>query len=197
MIGTLIKILFIFALASTAYTQNAKKPACEMQQLAIDAALGDAVAQHDMGVEFYTGKSIPQDFGKAATMWRLSGEAGNMSAYNNLGYLTYYGKGIKQDYAEGVRLWRLAAEKGFAESQAHIGYAYFSGKFLKQDFVEAYAWALTSKHFVEQLDDKILANSILKMAEELLAKINKNISNLEKVEAEKKSATYIAKFSGK
>jgi TPR repeat protein len=197
MTQTLIKIFFILIIASPVYGQNLEKSACELQQLAIDAALGNSVAQYNLGVEFYSGKSIPQDYSKAATMWRLSGDAGNIKAFNNLGYLTYYGKGVKQDYADGVRLWRLAAEKGFAESQAHIGYAYYSGKFLKQDFAEAYAWALTSKHFVQQLSDKVLAEGIAKMTEHLLAKSRKNINNAQVVEAEKKAATYIARFGVK
>jgi TPR repeat protein len=197
MVQTLIKILFILIISSSVYGQKSDKPTCELQQLAIDAALGDSVAQHDLGVEFYSGKNIPQDYNKAATMWRLSGNQGNAQALNNLGYLTYYGKGIKQDYAEGVRLWRLAAEKGFAESQAHIGCAYLKGNFLNQDFIEAYAWALTSKHFVRQLNDKILAEDIAKMTDDLLFKARKNISDVQTVEAEKKAAAYIAKFGVK
>lgn len=197
MIQKVVIILCILVISASVYGQNTEKPKCELQQLAVDAALGDSVAQHDLGVEFFRGINVPQDYSKAAAMWRLSGNAGNSQALNNLGYLTYYGKGIKQDHAEGVRLWRLAAEKGFAESQAHIGYAYLNGKFLKQDFTEAYAWALTSKHFVRQLSDKVLAEDIAKMTDDLLSRARKNISDAQAVEAEKKAAAYIAKFGVK
>jgi len=197
MIQTLTKFFILLLISSSVYGQTADKSQCELQQLAIDAALGNSVAQYNLGVEFYRGKIVSQDYGKAATMWRLAGNAGNIEAFNNLGYLTYYGKGVKQDYAEGIKLWRIAAEKGFAESQAHIGNAYYDGRFLKQDFVEAYAWAWTSKHFAQQLNDEILAADIKKMAEELLLKSKKNLSNAQIVEAEKRAANYIAKYSSK
>src|SRR6185295_9172862 len=108
---------------------QAKKEECRLQEMAIDAALGNSDAQYDLGVEFHRGVDLPQDFAKAAMMWRMASNAGVIEAHNNLGYLTYYGKGAKQDYAEGLRLWRLAAGRGFAESQVHIADAYSDGKF--------------------------------------------------------------------
>lgn len=173
--------------------QKPTSTGCELQDIAIDAALGDPIAQHDIGVAFYTGKGVPQDYGKAAIMWQKASDGGNIQAFNNLGYLTYYGKGVKQDFAEGIRLWRIAAEKGFAEPQFHIGQAHFDGKYLKKDFVEAYAWAKTSQYFAEQKNN----NDVLQMAKKLLTSLTVEMNEAQRLEGEKKATEYIAKFAPK
>ncbi len=174
------------------YGQKQTSPDCRLQELAIDAALGKADAQYNLGVEFYTGANVAQDFGKAAAMWRLASVGGGLTeAYNNLGYLTYYGKGVKQDYAEGIRLWRIAAESGFSESQVHLATAYSDGRHLKADYVEAYAWARTGKHFAERVKD----TEIIQMADRRLTEVRKKLSSLQLTQAEKKAAEYIAKFT--
>jgi len=170
---------------------------CELQELAIDAALGDPQAQHNLGVEFHRGSNIPRDYGKAATMWQLSSNAGIVESYNNLGYLIYYGKGVDQNYAEGLRLWRIAAEKGFAESQVHLGYAYSDGKYLERDYIEAYAWAKTGKHFAMQMEDTESGKAVEKMAEELLSDLSSRLDETAMKETEKKATEYVAKYNPK
>ncbi|MDQ3322083.1 MAG: hypothetical protein M3525_06600 [Acidobacteriota bacterium] len=176
------------------YSQKSTTADCRLQELAVDAALGKAEAQYDLGVEFYTGANVAQDFSKAAVMWRLAIEAkGYTGAFNNLAYLTYYGKGVKQDYAEGIRMWRIAAENGFSESQIHLATAYSDGRHLKAEYGEAYAWAKTGKHFAKQMKDL----EITKMADRRLTEVRKRLSNSQVTQAEKKAAEYIIKFAPK
>lgn len=186
-----ICILVLATNLSRAQTGNEAK--CKLQDLAIDAALGDSIAQHDLGVEFHKGVDLPQDFSKAAAMWRLSSSGGFVPAYNNLGYLTYYGKGVKQDFAEGLRLWRIAAEKGLHESQVHIGYAYADGKYLRKNYIEAYAWLTTGKHYAAQDGD----TEVLEMAKKELAEVRRMLTRHQLRVAEKKAAGYIAKYAPK
>lgn len=135
--------LFFFAVLLSFVSVNAQAqaapPSCEIQVLAIEAALGDADAQYNLAVAFHQGEKVPQDLAKSAALWKMAAKAGVVSAYNNLGHLTYYGRGIKQNYAEGIRLWRVAATKGHSESLVHLAFAYADAKFLKIDYVEAYA----------------------------------------------------------
>lgn len=191
--------LIVFLLATAAYPQEASTPECELEQLAIVAALGDTVGQYNLGVEFFRGVKVPRDYGKAATMWRKASDAGSVEASNNLGFLKYYGRpGVERDYAEGIRLWRFAAERGFAESQVHMGQAYSDGRFLKSDFIEAYAWAKTGKHYssrmAETIDNPQIGDEVAKDAEKVLLEIRSKLKNLEFVAAEKKAAEYIRKF---
>ena len=189
-----------FVLISLFACQHARGPSdskCKLQGLAIEAALGDAQAQYNLGVEFHRGENLPQDFGKAAVMWQLASNGGVVESFNNLGFLTYYGKGVRQDYAEGVRLWRIAAEKGFAESQIHIGDAYSDGKYLEPDYAEAYAWAKTGRHYATLLEDAELRKSIIEMAEKLLAEGRTKLSEVQLTEADRRGTEYIAKFGPK
>ena len=193
----LVGVFFLVLAAGPSYGQTKNEPECPLQELAVEAALGDPEAHYNLGVAFHRGVDVPQDLGKAAVMWRLARNAGVVEAHNNLGDLTYYGKGVKQDYAEGLRLWRMAAEKGFAESQVHIADAYSDGRYLKQDFVEAYAWAKTGEHFSAGMRDARIAKQVAAMAEKTLAEARRNITEAQVREAEKKATEYIAKYNPK
>lgn len=187
----------ICCFCASSYAQAPSESKCQVQELAISAALGDAEAQYDLGVEFHRGVSLARDYGKAAVMWRLAGNGGIVPAFNNLGHLTYYGRGVKQDYAEGVRLWRIAAEKGFAESQVHLGDAYSDGRYLKRDYVEAYAWAKAGQHYATQIVGGELSKRILEMAEKRIAYARTMLSAAQVAEAEKRAAEYIGKYGPK
>ena len=186
--------LVIFPVLAQGQTANPNK--CTVQDLAIDAALGNHDAQYDLGVFFFRGEDIPQDFSKAAIMWRLAANAGMVEAHNNLGFLTYYGKGVKQDYAEGIRLWRQAAEAGFAESQVHLAEANKDERYLIKDLVEAYAWAKAGKHFAEMTQSK-LGSRIAENADQVLIDVRAKLSPVQLNEAEKRAATYISKYPPK
>ncbi|HLL14693.1 MAG TPA: tetratricopeptide repeat protein [Pyrinomonadaceae bacterium] len=186
-------LLLLFCLSHHGQTVSA--PKCELQELAIAAALGDAEAQHDLGVAFHQGKDLPRDLAKAAAMWRMAADNGIIMALNNLGHLTYYGRGIKQDHAEGVRLWRLAAEKRLAESQIHLSFAYSDGRYLPRDYVEAYAWAKSGRLLAEEIVGDDLRRGTIAMADKQVAAARRNlVTQSQRVEAERKAAEYIAKF---
>ena len=193
----LTSAFLVVFLSACQYAQQQPESKCRLQDLAINAALGDAEAQHNLGVEFHRGVNIPKDFSKAAVMWRLASSGGVVESANNLGYLTYYGKGVEQNYAEGVRLWRMAAEKGFAESQVHLGDAYSDGEYLQRDYVEAYAWARTGRHYAEGMEDAALGKSIVEMAANVLADVGKRLSKAQLTEAETRAAEYISKYHPK
>lgn len=199
---TLISFVILLLLSATAWAQKTSPPKCELEQLALGAALGDETAQYNLGVEFFSGKIVRQDYAKAAYFWGKVSEAGGVAASNNLGFLKYYGRpGVERDHAEGVRLWRIAAERGFAESQLHLGEAYSDGRFLKTDFIEAYAWAKTSKHnaskMAEGFDNPDIDKEVAKLADRLLLAMRDKLSNAEMVQAEKRAAEYIGRFQPK
>lgn len=197
MVKLVASAFVLMALVACQHGRAKTEPKCDLQQLAIDAALGDAQAQYNLGVEFHRGESIPQDYSKAAAMWQLAGKNGVVESFNNLGYLTYHGKGVQQDYAEGVRLWRIAAEQGFGESQIHIGQAYYGAEYLEQNYSEAYAWAKAGTHYARLLEDRELGKSIVEMGEKLIAESQKKLSEEQLENAEKLAAEYIQKFGPK
>ncbi len=191
--------LIMFFCISIAHAQESPNN-CPLQDLAVEAALGNELALYNLGVEFFRGVKLPRDYAKAADLWRRSSDAGNVGASNNLGFLKYYGRpGVEQDYTEALRLWRSAAERGYAESQVHLGQAYSDGRFLKLDLIEAYAWAKAGKHYshkmTEIIDDPQIGEKVAEDAEKVLADARKKLSRAEIAEAEKKAAEYIKKFA--
>ena len=194
---TLAGVLVLIFTIALPYKQAPDERDCKLQELAIDAALGDALARHNLGVAFHRGEGVPRDYAKAAIMWRQSSSAGVLESYNNLGHLTYYGRGVKQDYAEGLRLWRIAARKGYAESQVHMGFAYSDGKHLKKDIVEAYAWAKAGRFYADRMEDAELGKKIKEMANKLLNDLQSQLTERQLIEADGKGVEYIKKFGPK
>lgn len=191
--------LTLLLLAAFAFGQT-KPGECDLQRLAIDAALGEVGAQYNLGVEFFRGSCVPKDYAKAANLWRKASDAGHTGASNNLGFLKYNGRpGVDRDYAEGIRRWRFAAERGFTESQVHLAEAYFDGKFLPTDLIEAYAWAKAGKHNAsrsgEGFDKPDFGEELAKMADDVLADVGRRLTVDERAKAEKKAAEYIRKFA--
>src|SRR5215216_2828825 len=184
-------VIVLMLTVTLPHRQATNDSKCKLQDLAIDAALGNPDAQHNLGVEFHHGRNITRHYTKAAIMWRRSSKAGVIESYNNLGHLIYNGRGVKQDYAEGLRLWRVAAEKGFAESQVHIGYAYSDGKYLERDYIEAYAWAKAGKHNAPKMEDAQIGNAVLEMADKLLKDVHSRLTETQMKEAERKASEYI------
>jgi hypothetical protein len=188
LIGILIPSQSIQFNSKYAGNQRENGSQSKLQNLPIGAALDDAIAKFDLGVEYFRIK----DYKRAAKMWEISANYGILEAYNNLGYLTYYGLGAKEDQAEGLRLWWIAAENGFSESQSHIAEAYTDGKYLKKDLIEAYGWAQKAKHFAPQIGNAELAEDLIKYAEKLMANLIIKLSKAKVIETDKKVASYIS-----
>ncbi|AXI45099.1 sel1 repeat family protein [Sulfitobacter sp. SK012] len=111
-----------------------------LQELRPLAEQGYPPAQYNIGVLYYDGNGVPQDFAEAEKWLRLAAEQGYVSAQYNLGLMYDKGDGVPQDIAEAVKWLRLAAEQGNAESQMHLGLMYVWGDGVIQDNVYAHMW---------------------------------------------------------
>jgi hypothetical protein len=74
---------------------------------------GDAGAQYWLGVAYYQGQGVPQDFERAAKWIREAAEQGYAQAQLDLGYLYHGGQGVPQDDVQATLWVRRAAEQGF------------------------------------------------------------------------------------
>jgi uncharacterized protein len=104
------------------------------------ATQGVAFAQLNVGIMYYSGQGVPQDYGEAAKWYRLAAEQGDATAQGNLGFMYYSGQGVPQDYGEASKWYRLAAEQGNPTAQSNLGSMYYSGQGVRQDYVQAYLW---------------------------------------------------------
>src|SRR5205809_853742 len=104
------------------------------------AEQGDAKAQFDLGVMYYKGRGLPQEYTEAARWYRKAADQGDAMAQQTLGYMHYNGQGLPQDYTEAIRWYKKAAAQGDAVAQQSLGYMYSQGQGVSQDYTEANRW---------------------------------------------------------
>jgi uncharacterized protein len=75
------------------------------------AAQGVALAQNNLGLMYYNGQGVPQDYGEAAKWYHLAAEQGHATAQSNLASMYYSGEGVPQDYVQAYMWVSLAASR--------------------------------------------------------------------------------------
>ena len=135
--------LLLAGLACLSYIsgQEPKAPAEEsLESLRGRAEKGDVAAQVQLGVIYYNGQGVPQDYAEAVRWYRKAADQGDAIAQTYLGVVNEQGRGVLRDYVEAVRWYRKAAEQGFADAQSALGVMYEMGRGAPQDNVEAHMW---------------------------------------------------------
>lgn len=113
----------------------------EGQILPLDFTLqDDAKALYNIGLRYFNGDSVAQDYAKTIDCFRQAAEQGNAAAQCNLGECYYYGRGVRQDYTQAVEWFRQAAEQGHATAQYVLGCCHEQGLGLTPNYDEASNW---------------------------------------------------------
>jgi TPR repeat protein len=73
-------------------------------ELRLAADRGDAKAQCSLGICYYTGKGVTQDYKEAARYYRLAADRGDADAQCALGSSYYNGKSVPQDW-HAITAW--------------------------------------------------------------------------------------------
>ncbi len=105
-------------------------PAFDQESIAAfeqQAASGDAAAQCGLGMMYYGGQGVRQDYAQAVFWFRKAADQRNDEAQHNLGVLYRDGQGVPQDYAQAALWFRKAAEQGNANAQYLLGLQYGGG----------------------------------------------------------------------
>ena len=133
------------------HTFTLTKPGCapieqritveEGQVLPLDFTLqDDSETLYNIGLRYYNGDGVAQDYAKAIECFRQAAEQGYAAAQNSLGDCYYDGQGVTQDYAQAVSWYRKAAEQGDADAQNNLGYCYENGLGITKDYAQAVSW---------------------------------------------------------
>jgi len=104
------------------------------------AQRGHDEAQRRLGMMYYFGDGVKQDYKEAVFWYRKSAEQGNPAAQNNIAFMYMAGKGILQDYKEAFRWYSKSASQGHPIGQGNLGGMYRDGNGVKQDLVYAHMW---------------------------------------------------------
>jgi hypothetical protein len=141
-----LAILLIGGLAYFSSVVLRKKKAAyqeseSLKQLRKAAGEGNADAQTRLGLMYYRGRGVPQDFTEALRWSRRAADQGDAVAQFNLGFMYAKGRGrMPPDYAESALWYRKAADQGNVDAQFNLGLMYHNGQGVPQDSVEAHMW---------------------------------------------------------
>jgi TPR repeat protein len=133
-----------FAEGATAY--NNKNYAVAYREILPLAKAGNADAEHLLGLMYYMGRGVPQDYKQALEWHRKAAQQGKADAQYVVGAMYYTGNAVIQDHKQAVTWFRKAAEQGHADAQQVLGlmYRYHIGG-MPQDNVIAYMlWNLAA-----------------------------------------------------
>lgn len=139
----------------------------KIEETKAKAERGDADAQHELGIRYYNGDGVPQDYAEA-TKWfekavaqrrvdavqlhtqqneadnkqfeetKAKAVKGDAQAQCELGIdFAYVKNGVSQDDGEAVRWYHKAAEQGYAQAQGLLGLCYYTGRGVSRDYSQA------------------------------------------------------------
>ena len=80
------------------------------------ADAGSASAQNNLGLMYYNGQGVAQDYAAAAGWYRKAADQGNADAQYNLGNKYANGQGVPQDYVQAHKWFNLSATSGDADA---------------------------------------------------------------------------------
>ncbi len=133
-----------FVEGATAY--NNKNYPLAYKEIVPLAKAGDADAEHLLGLMYYMGRGVAQDYRQAMAWHRKAAQQGKADAQYVVGAMYYTGNAVLQDYKQAIIWFRKAAEQGHAEALQVLGlmYRYHIGG-VPQDNVIAYMlWNLAA-----------------------------------------------------
>jgi TPR repeat protein len=154
-----------FAEGALAY--NNRHYALAYKEIAPLANAGNADAEHLLGLMYYMGRGVQQDYRQALEWHRRAALQGKADAQYVVGAMYYTGNAVLQDQKQAVVWFRKAAEQGHPEAQQVLGLMYrYHIAGMPEDVVIAYMlWNLAaangSANAVEQR-----ANVLRKMTAE-------------------------------
>ena len=109
-----------------------------------DAANGDPLAQHELGVRLLTGNGVAPDTVRSAEWMRRAASQSLAPAMYNYALLLHNGWGVEWDPFAAYRLFRAAAEQGMPEAQHVTGIFFTDDLVLRQNWDSAWTWVAKS-----------------------------------------------------
>ena len=131
---------------ATSNAQNASRSNTAPAQMSPLDALrqkaeqGDVDLQVKLGVMYFRGQDVTQDYSEAANWIGKAAGQGHAGAQNALGYMYQSGQGVSKDDAEAAKWYRKAADQNLAAAQFNLGIMYENGRGVPKDELEALKW---------------------------------------------------------
>lgn len=104
------------------------------------AEQGNADAQRKLGLKYFNGNGVPQDYQKASEWYRKASEQGDEMAQWFWGGMYDEGKGVPKDINQALLWYAKAAEQGSARAQFRLGDIFGEGQGVPKNDMVAYGW---------------------------------------------------------
>lgn len=76
------------------------------------ATKGNSAAQYSLGLMYYSGEGLRQDYGKAVKWYQKAANQGMSQAQFNLGVMYYKGQGVRQSKVKAKEFFGKACDNG-------------------------------------------------------------------------------------
>jgi TPR repeat protein len=157
-----------------------------LENIRISAEKGKASAQFKLGVMYYKGEEVSQDYAESFRWFRKAGDQGLAEAQFNLGLLCSKGQGVDKNPQEAFKWFRKAAGQGYAPAQFNLGVMYAEGEGVAQNNIRAYAWlAVAAENDYEPAKQNLLYLNKTITADEIQKAVAEAESIREVVKAKK------------
>ena len=143
-------VLLIVCLTISAYAgtksavdtakNNRAEYEASLRELRKSAEAGDASAQNALGLLYYEGKGVPQNYGQAKEWFEKAAKQGRAGAQVNLGTLYLHGEGAPQSDRMALFWFSQAAAQRDALAFAKLGRMYERGQGVSRDLIQAQMW---------------------------------------------------------
>lgn len=107
----LILALMLGLLVLPAFAQD------DIAALKMSATQGAVDAQFNLGIMYFDGQDVPQDYREAVRWYLLAAEQDNSDAQNNLGLMYENGEGVPQNYVRAHMWQNLSASASVGEDR--------------------------------------------------------------------------------
>ncbi|KAI9284611.1 hypothetical protein BC943DRAFT_325217 [Umbelopsis sp. AD052] len=98
--------------ASTPQADGAADQAAAFKYFQKAAIKGMPEAQYNVGLRYFTGNGIEQNFVNAAEFYQMAAAQGFPLAQSNLARMYYEGRGVKPNVEKAEELWQTLADRG-------------------------------------------------------------------------------------
>lgn len=108
------------------------------------AKQGHANAQNKLGVCYFEGKGVKQDYLQAFFWYNKSAAQNNVYALYNIGYCYENGKGVSKSLSNAFECYQKSADLGHTGAQYALALMYLQGTVVERDSIVAAQWLLSS-----------------------------------------------------
>ncbi|WP_440455062.1 tetratricopeptide repeat protein [Psychrobacter sp. ASPA161_9] len=112
----------------------------ESSNTTVSSNKNTAAEIYELGLAYYEGDSVPQDYEKAFNLFKKSADQEYVEAQFNLGVMYENGVGVNQDYKKAMQSYLSAADNRDFDAQNNIGSLYYFGKGVDQNYAKALDW---------------------------------------------------------